>query len=90
MAEQLRCPSVDPKCEAPLLPSDVARCLKAPEAVARYERLALQRCVEADEGMGCCPTAGCEYMFAFDMDNRKCAAPYVRTAHHCRRVTSAC
>jgi len=79
MAEQLRCPSVDPKCEAPLLPSDVARCLKAPEAVARYERLALQRCVEADEGMGCCPTAGCEYMFAFDMDNRKCAAPCVRT-----------
>jgi len=75
MAEQLRCPSVDPKCEAPLLPSDVARCLKAPESVARYERLALQRCVEADEGMGCCPTAGCEYMFAFDMDNRKCAAP---------------
>ena len=90
MAEQLRCPSVDPKCEAPLLPSDVARCLKAPEAVARYERLALQRCVEADEGMGCCPTAGCEYMFAFDMDNRKCAAPHVRTAQHCRRVTTAC
>jgi hypothetical protein len=23
--------------------------------------------------MGCCPTAGCEYMFAFDMDNRKYA-----------------
>lgn len=94
-AEQLRCPCVEPKCDAPLLPSDVARCLKLPESVARYERLALQRCVEArtralqpanvggggcnrmclisqaDEGMGCCPTAGCEYMFAFDMDNRK-------------------
>ena len=26
---------------------------------------------QADEGMGCCPTAGCEFMFAFDMDNRK-------------------
>ena len=34
-AEQLRCPCVEPKCEAPLLPSDVARCLKAPESVAR-------------------------------------------------------
>ena len=73
-AEQLRCPCVDPKCDAPLQPADVARCLKAPEAVARYERLALQRCVEADEGMGCCPSAGCEFMFAFDLDNRKRAA----------------
>ena len=75
MPEQLRCPSVDPKCGESLSPADVARCLKEPEAVARYERLALQRCVEADEGMGCCPTAGCEFMFAFDMDNRKLECP---------------
>lgn len=97
-AEQLRCPCVDPKCNAPLQPADVARCLKAPEAVARYERLALQRCVEADEGMGCCPSAGCEFMFAFDLDNRKRAAwcsgglsPRRATARHgSPRLATSC
>jgi len=75
LPEQLRCPSVDPKCGETIVPADVARCLKAPEAVARYERLTLQRCIEASDGMGVCPSPGCEFMFAFDEDNRKLDCP---------------
>lgn len=75
LPDQLRCPSVDPKCGETIVPADVARCLKEPGAVARYERLTLQRCIEAADGMGVCPSPGCEFMFAFDEDNRKLDCP---------------
>jgi hypothetical protein len=51
-AEQLVCPAVEPRrCGVPLTPQDVQRCLPAGQA-ERYDRLALQRCVEAQDDLG--------------------------------------
>ena len=74
LSESLACPCVDPRCATPLVPQDVLRCLD-PEQGERYERLALQRCVEAEDGLGQCPTAGCPFMFAWEASNRKLGCP---------------
>ena len=72
----LCCPCVEPtRCAVPLTPQDVKRCLETAADVERYERLALQRCVEAEDGLGACPTAGCPFVFAWEEDNRKLECP---------------
>jgi hypothetical protein len=48
LADQLVCPVVEPaRCKVTLVPQDVRRCLDSDAAAERYERLSLQRCVEA-------------------------------------------
>ena len=70
-AQELICPCVV-GCRQPLAQHDVARCLADPAAIERYQRLTLQKCVESNaQDLGCCPTAGCDYMFAWDQGNRK-------------------
>jgi len=74
-AEQLVCPVVEPRrCGVPLTPQDVQRCLPAGQA-ERYDRLTLQRCVEAQDDLGHCPSAGCPFVFAWESDNRKLVCP---------------
>ena len=76
LSDQLACPCVEPKrCAVPLVPQDVRRCFATAAEGDRYERLALQRCVEAEEDMGTCPSAGCSFMFAWEEDNRKLDCP---------------
>ena len=76
LSNQLACPCVEPKrCAVPLVPQDVRRCLATKEEADRYERLTLQRCVEAEDDMGTCPSAGCPFMFAWEADNRKLDCP---------------
>ena len=79
LSEQLSCPCVEPKrCAVPLVPQDVSRCLATPAERERYERLALNRCIEAEDDMGACPTAGCPFAFAWEKDNRKLECPLCR------------
>lgn len=76
MATQLVCPCVEPKvCGVAMAPQDVKRGLGALADGERWERLALQRCVEAEDSLGCCPSAGCEMMFEWDPANRKFQCP---------------
>ena len=76
LSEQLSCPCVEPKrCGVPLVPQDVSRCLATPAERERYERLALNRCIEAEDDMQTCPTAGCPFAFAWEKDNRKFECP---------------
>lgn len=76
MGEQLSCPCVEPeKCGVALLPGDVKRALGARCRGERYERLVLQRCVDEGDDLGCCPSAGCGFMFAWEKDNRKLDCP---------------
>jgi hypothetical protein len=73
---QLTCPSITPsRCGAVLDPTDVKRCLPDAAAAARYERLTLERCIEATEDMGHCPTAGCSFMFVWEEAHRKLECP---------------
>ena len=72
----LQCPGVDPRCAQPIDPTDVELCLEGPNEVARYERLTLSRFVESNaETMGTCPTAGCAFVFEYDLANRKLQCP---------------
>ena len=53
LSEQLVCPCVEPRrCAVALVPQDVARCLQSSEQRARYERLTLNRCIEAEDDLG--------------------------------------
>eukprot|EP00656_Telonema_subtile_P035646 TRINITY_DN39604_c0_g1_i1.p2 TRINITY_DN39604_c0_g1~~TRINITY_DN39604_c0_g1_i1.p2 ORF type:complete len:185 (+),score=48.81 TRINITY_DN39604_c0_g1_i1:310-864(+) len=54
--------------------NDVLRCLDE-EQRARYQRLSVQKYVEAEEDTTCCPTAGCSFSFAWDPENRKLECP---------------
>ena len=76
LGENLSCPCVEPtRCAVALTPQDVKRCLETPADIERYDRLALQRCVEAEDGLGACPTSGCPFVFAWEEDNRKLECP---------------
>lgn len=76
LADQLTCPMVEPsRCGASLVPQDVRRCLESEAEGDRYERLCLQRCVEAEDDLATCPTAGCPFMFAWEEGNRKLECP---------------
>ena len=82
----LRCPSVAPKCEEALHPSDVRKALgDEASAWAKYEQFAFSRFVEthARDGVACCPTPGCPYVFEWDPANRKFACE-VRGQACCR------
>ena len=59
----------------PLVPLDVRRCLATSEERDRYERLSLNRCIEAEDDLGTCPTAGCPFAFQWDASNRKLECP---------------
>ena len=73
---QMKCPSVDPKaCGCPIAQSDVLACLASAADRDRYLRLTIDRCVDNDDNMGCCPTAGCSFLFEWDEDNRKLDCP---------------
>ena len=78
---QMVCPFVDvtsadnKKCNIPLAQGDVLACLASPSDRDRYLRLTLSRTVDLEDNMGCCPTAGCEFSFEWDEDNRKLECP---------------
>ena len=74
--EDLKCPCIEPeRCGVSLVPSDVKRCLASTHERERYERLAFNRVVEAEDDMGTCPTAGCPFAFVWEADNRKLECP---------------
>jgi hypothetical protein len=76
LPHQLQCPCVEPtRCGKPLSHQDVRRCLATAADAERYERLLLQRCVETEDDLASCPTAGCTFMFAWEEDNRKLECP---------------
>ena len=76
LSEQLACPCVEPKrCAVPLVPQDVRRCLVSEHDRERYERLSFNRCIEAEDDLGSCPTAGCPFAFVWDPHNRKLDCP---------------
>ena len=77
LPDALTCPHVDPRpCKRPIDPADVKACLRTDEDVERYERLTLSRFVESNsDSMGSCPTAGCDFVFEFDLQNRKLECP---------------
>lgn len=86
-------PCPEPKCRAPLTGADVAAVADAPTA-ARFEALALEQLVQKNrDSMGCCPTPGCSYLFAWDPANRKLVCPLCSKAYcvHCqvRRLASS-
>lgn len=86
MGTALRCPNVAPKCEEALHPSDVRKALgDEATAWAKYEQFAFSRFVEthAQDGVACCPTPGCPYVFEWDPANRKFACE-VRGQACCR------
>ncbi len=79
-------PCPEPKCRAPLTGADVAAVADAPTA-ARFEALALEQLVQKNrDSMGCCPTPGCSYLFAWDPANRKLVCPLCSKAYcvHCQ------
>ena len=76
----MKCPSIDPEvCGKPITQSDVLTCLESESDRDRYLRLTLDRCIDNDENMGCCPTAGCSFLFAWDPENRTalCARKHI-------------
>ena len=79
----MKCPSIDPDvCGKPITQSDVLTCLESEADRDRYLRLTLDRCIDNDpEGMGCCPTAGCSFLFAWDPENRKLDCPLCRKTY---------
>ena len=79
----MKCPSIDPEvCGKPIAQSDVLTCLESEADRDRYLRLSLDRCIDNDpEGMGCCPTAGCSFLFAWDPENRKLDCPLCRKTY---------
>uniref|UniRef100_A0A6U3T8X9 RanBP-type and C3HC4-type zinc finger-containing protein 1 n=1 Tax=Ditylum brightwellii TaxID=49249 RepID=A0A6U3T8X9_9STRA len=89
LSTQLTCPSVDPTpCNVPLDPVlDICPCFssssstseeekqKYDELQKHYERLSLQRYIELENDMACCPTPKCTFTFVWDEDNRKLICP---------------
>lgn len=76
LPEQLVCPNVAPHaCKVAISPDDVKRCLRTQTERDRYDRLSLERCIEAVDDLASCPTAGCSFRFAWDMSNRKLECP---------------
>jgi len=79
---QMRCPwishsssSPSPSCGRPIAQSDVLACLPTSQDRERYLRLTVDRCVDAQDNMGCCPTPGCTFRYEWDKDNRKLECP---------------
>ena len=75
---QLVCPhhdDKDGKCGQALAQQDIMACLKTDEDRDRYLRLSLSRTVDQQDNMGCCPTAGCSFLFEWDSENRKLDCP---------------
>ena len=78
----MKCPSIDPEvCSKPITQSDVLTCLESEVDRDRYLRLTLDRCIDNDENMGCCPTAGCKFLFAWDPENRKLDCPFCKKTY---------
>uniref|UniRef100_A0A7S3JR51 RBR-type E3 ubiquitin transferase n=1 Tax=Aureoumbra lagunensis TaxID=44058 RepID=A0A7S3JR51_9STRA len=84
---KLSCPALiqNKQCNVPLHQRDVHALLrnhnkdsdcKEESEVARYERLLLARTVELNsDQFACCPTAGCDFLFAYDREHRKLECP---------------
>ena len=70
----MRCPDLG--CRAALSGGDIDACVDATTASAFHSR-ALSKLVErsAADGLSCCPSAGCTFIFAWDPSNRKLACP---------------
>jgi len=73
-ANQLTCPHVElhgggVKCGTALSQSDVLASL------LNSRELSLSRTVDTGDNLACCPTAGCEFRFEWDEENRKLECP---------------
>ena len=77
-AEGMRCPELS--CRRPLTGADVDACAPDAATARRFHALALDRLVarSKDDGMGCCPTPGCAFVFVWDDANRKLVCPLCR------------
>jgi len=76
----VRCP--DPACRAPLTGGDVDAAVDAGAAASFRER-ALSALVSrsAADGLSCCPSPGCAFVFAWDAANRKLTCPLCQKQH---------
>jgi ariadne-1 len=74
-AEGVRCPELS--CRAPLTGADVDAGAADGATAARFHALALDRLIarSTGDGLGCCPTPGCSFAFAWDADHRKLSCP---------------
>ena len=78
------CPDVD--CRRPLTGADIDAHVDAATAALFHER-ALSKLVSrsAEDGLGCCPSAGCSYLFAYDAEHHLLDCPLCR-----KRYCMAC
>ena len=69
---EMQCPhgaGTDDACKTDIAPRDVRALLADDKAnLQKYEKFCMQRLVEADNTMACCPTAGCPYVYVLDND----------------------
>ena len=74
-AEGVRCPELS--CRRPLTGADVDACAPNKDTAARFHALAFDRLVarSKDDGMSCCPSPGCPFVFVWDKDHRKLECP---------------
>jgi hypothetical protein len=74
-SEGVRCPELS--CRAPLSGADVDAGAPDDATAARFHALALDRLIarSAGDGLGCCPTPGCSFAFAWDEEHRKLSCP---------------
>ena len=77
LPDTLTCPCVGPQpCKRAIDSADVKGCLESDADFERYERLTLSRFIESNSDcMGTCPSAGCPFVFEFDLQNRKLQCP---------------
>lgn len=80
LPNQMKCPT-GKECDSPLVQADVLACLDTPQEQDRYLRLTLSRCIDSQDTMGCCPTAGCSFQFEWDEENRKLDCPLCQKSY---------
>ena len=81
LPNQMICPLEVKSCGRSISQRDVLVCLKSDNDRDRYLRLTVERFVEAQANMGCCPTAGCSFLFEWDENNAKLDCPSCRKTY---------
>lgn len=86
VGDRLRCPSISPKaCTYVLTPHDcraaLGRTKEAASLLEKYETRSLEAAVAAADGLSCCPSPGCKFLFAWDKDHRKLSCPDCRNEY---------